>query len=145
MRSGLGKFHGQRIKSSLINMYATLKAWAKRVKQDTVMLWFARSHPGTPLLVKLLCILTVAYALSPIDLIPDFVPVLGLLDEMILLPFMIWLAVRMLPVQVVESCRAQAATWLDERQAKPRSYAGAIVILGLWAVGAYALWQWLSR
>jgi uncharacterized membrane protein YkvA (DUF1232 family) len=124
-------------------MYATLKAWAKRLKQDTVMLWFARRHPDTPLLAKLLCVLTVAYALSPIDLIPDFVPVLGLLDELILLPFMIWLAVRMLPSQVVDVCRAQAGEWLEQRRAKPRSYGGAILIVLLWVGVAYALWLWL--
>jgi uncharacterized membrane protein YkvA (DUF1232 family) len=124
-------------------MYATLKAWAKRLKQDTVMLWFARRHPDTPLLAKLLCILTVAYALSPIDLIPDFVPVLGLLDELILLPFMIWLALRMLPSKVVDACRAQAGEWLEQRGSKPRSYGGAILIVLLWVGIAYALWRWL--
>ena len=107
------------------------------------MLWFARRHPDTPLLAKLLCLLTVAYALSPIDLIPDFVPVLGLLDELILLPLMIWLAVRMLPAQVVDACRAQAGEWLEQRGAKPRSYAGAILIVLLWVGVAYALWRWL--
>jgi uncharacterized membrane protein YkvA (DUF1232 family) len=123
-------------------MRATLTAWAKRIKQDTVMLWFARRHPATPLMAKALCILAVAYALSPIDLIPDFIPVLGLLDELILLPAMIWLAVRLLPEQVVEFCRRQATQWLAERKAKPRSYTGAAVIVVLWLGVAYALWHW---
>lgn len=106
------------------------------------MLWFARRHPATPGLAKMICMLAVAYALSPIDLIPDFIPVLGLLDEVILLPAMIWLAVRLLPIQVVEECRRQAREWLEARKAKPRSYAGAIVIVLLWLVLAYGVWRW---
>lgn len=106
------------------------------------MLWFARSHPDTPLLAKLLCLLTVAYALSPVDLIPDFIPVLGLLDELVMLPAMIWLAVRMLPAQVIASCRAQAKEWLEQRHGKPRSYIGAVFIVLLWAACAYAVWRW---
>src|SRR5690606_23077404 len=86
-------------------MFATLAAWAKRVRQDTLMLWFARSHPATPMLAKILCMLAVAYALSPIDLIPDFIPVLVWLDELIVLPVLIWLAARLLPEDVVCSCR----------------------------------------
>jgi uncharacterized membrane protein YkvA (DUF1232 family) len=125
-------------------MYEKLKAWAKRIRQDTVMLWFARRHPRTPFAAKLLCVLTVAYALSPIDLIPDFVPVLGLLDELVVLPAMIWLAVRLLPEQVVNSCRRQADEWFNERKGKPRSYVGAAVILLIWLAVAYALWRWLS-
>lgn len=126
-------------------MRATLIAWAKQVKQDTVMLWFARRHPGTPMLAKIICMLAVAYALSPIDLIPDFIPVLGLLDEVILLPAMIWLAVRLLPAQVVHECRQQAREWLELRNAKPRSYVGAAAIIFLWVVLAYAVWQWFFQ
>ena len=108
------------------------------------MLWFARRHPDTPWLAKLLCLLTVAYALSPIDLVPDFVPVLGYLDDVILLPGMIWLAVRMLPRHVVDLCRAEAEQWLAERQAKPKSYMGAVMILGIWLIVGYASWRWLT-
>ncbi len=108
------------------------------------MLWFARSHPDTPLLAKGLCMLAVAYALSPVDLIPDFIPVLGLLDELILLPVLIWLAVRLLPEQVVAACRLQAEEWLQARHAKPRSYTGAVVIVLLWLGMAVVVWKWLS-
>lgn len=108
------------------------------------MLWFARRHPDTPLLAKCLCVLALAYALSPIDLIPDFIPVLGLLDELILLPAMIWLAVRILPMQVVIACRQEAGDWLEARNAKPRSYAGAVLIVMLWLTAAYLLWQMLQ-
>jgi len=126
-------------------MFATLAAWAKRVRQDTLMLWFARSHPATPMLAKILCMLAVAYALSPIDLIPDFIPVLGWLDELIVLPVLIWLAARMLPEEVVSSCRLQAKEWLRERHAKPRSYAGAGIIILLWLAAAIVVWRWFYQ
>lgn len=124
-------------------MRARLAAWAKRVKQDTVMLWFARRHPATPLLAKLICVLAVAYALSPIDLIPDFIPILGFLDELVLLPAMIWLAVRLLPDQVVLDSRELASAWLGAQKAKPRSYIGAVLIVLVWLLAAYWVWRWL--
>lgn len=121
---------------------AAVKNWAKRVKRDAVMLWFARTHPDTPLPAKLLCVFAVAYALSPIDLIPDFIPVLGYLDEVVLLPAMIWMAVRLLPVHVVQACRMEAERWMGEQKAKPTSYVGAIGIVLIWAGFIYLVWQW---
>jgi uncharacterized membrane protein YkvA (DUF1232 family) len=119
-----------------------IKDWAKRIKRDAVMLWFARSHPDTPFLAKGLCFFAVAYALSPIDLIPDFIPVLGYVDEVLLLPAMIWLAVRLLPGNVVQVCRRQAEDWMTEQNAKPTSYAGAILIVLVWATLVYLAWWW---
>ena len=72
----------------------TLKTWAKRIKRDGVTLWFAGKHPRTPWYAKALGLFVVAYALSPIDLIPDFIPVLGYVDDVILLPVLIWLTVK---------------------------------------------------
>jgi len=122
-------------------MLKTIKAWAKRIKRDAVTLWFARKHPQTPLLAKLLSAAAVAYVLSPIDLIPDFIPVLGYLDEVILVPLFIWGIVRLIPEPVVLSCRAQAEAWLQEQHARPVSYVGAAVIVALWALGGYLLWR----
>ena len=67
-----------------------LKNWAKQIKRDGVTLWFAGKHPATPWYAKALGVFVVAYALSPIDLIPDFVPVLGYVDDVLLLPGLIW-------------------------------------------------------
>ncbi len=120
----------------------SLKQWARRIKRDAVMLWFARRHPETPFFAKALCFIAVAYALSPIDLIPDFIPVLGLLDDALLLPALIWLAVRLLPEHVVRACRAQAEHWLNARQARPASYAGAAVIACVWLLAFYLAWRW---
>lgn len=115
--------------------------WAGRIKRDTLMLWFAQRHPDTPLLARALCFFAVAYALSPIDLVPDFIPVLGYLDELVLLPAMIWLAVRLLPAAVVEACRARAEQWMRERGRRPSSYFGAAFIAGAWLCAAYLCWR----
>ena len=125
-------------------MLQSVKSWAKRVKRDAVMLWFARSHPKTPLLAKILGFATVAYALSPIDLIPDFIPVLGYLDDVIIVPAMIWLVVQLLPVDVIDESRAKADAWMAEQHRKPASYMGALVIVLLWTLAGYYVWKWLA-
>ncbi|MDB5930599.1 MAG: hypothetical protein JWR60_2306 [Polaromonas sp.] len=125
-----------------MQIIASISQWARRLKRDALMLWFARSHPQTPWLAKAICMVTVAYALSPIDLIPDFIPVLGYLDDAILLPAMIWLAVRLLPQSVVDSCRLQAEQWISERQARPSSPAGAVAIILIWGVAAGLAAAW---
>ena len=122
-------------------MLESIRTWARRIKRDAVTLWFARKHPQTPLMAKLLSAAAVAYVLSPIDLIPDFIPVLGYLDEVILVPVFIWCIVRLIPEPVLLACRAQADAWLQERHAKPVSYVGAAIILSLWALGAYFIWR----
>jgi uncharacterized membrane protein YkvA (DUF1232 family) len=128
-----------------MSVIESITIWAKRVKRDAVMLWFARRHPETPFLVKGLCILAVAYALSPIDLIPDFIPVLGYLDEALLLPAMIWLAVRLLPQHVIQACRVEAEQWMASRKSRPKSYLGASAIVLVWLLAAFLCWRWLGR
>ncbi|MBO4120235.1 DUF1232 domain-containing protein [Cupriavidus gilardii] len=123
-------------------MFDTLRAWAARLRRDVLTLWFACRHPATPWLTRGLCALIVAYAFSPIDLIPDFVPVLGYLDEIVLLPALIWCALRTLPAPLADSCRAQAQCWLDERRGKPRSYWGAAIVVALWLAAALLAWRW---
>lgn len=94
------------------NAFTAISDRARRIKRDALMLWFARRHPDTPIVAKVLCVFAVAYALSPIDLIPDFIPVLGYIDDAILLPALIWMAIRLLPAHVIEACRAEAESWL---------------------------------
>ena len=119
-----------------------LKTWAKRLKRDGVTLWFAGKNPKTPWYAKALGVFVVAYALSPIDLIPDFIPVLGYVDDVLLLPGLIWLAVKLLPPAVLAQCRSQADEWMQTQGAKPSSRIGAVCIVLLWlAVGAAA---WLG-
>lgn len=120
---------------------ATLEQKAKLLRRDTLALWFAARDPRTPRLAKLVTALVVAYALSPIDLIPDFIPVLGLLDELVLLPLGIALALRLMPATVLADARARA----DMLAARPRSWLGATLIVLLWLAIASVCGWWLYR
>ncbi|MDB5799868.1 MAG: hypothetical protein JWL63_807 [Rhodocyclales bacterium] len=120
----------------------SLRQWARRLRRDALTLWFAWRNPGTPRLVKGVCVLVVAYALSPIDLIPDFIPVLGYLDDAIVLPALIWLALRMLPANVLHDSRSQAQAWIERHLRKPRMWAGAIAIVLIWAFILCLAWVW---
>ena len=120
----------------------TLRAWARRIKRDGLTLWFARSHPATPWHAKALGALVVAYALSPIDLIPDFIPVLGYLDDVILLPLLIWLTVRLLPPQVLADSRHQAEQWMAAQHRKPRSWVGGAGVVLIWVAAAVLIGWW---
>jgi len=125
-------------------IFQRIRQWASRIKRDAVTLWFAYRHPGTPWFAKLLSAFVVAYALSPIDLIPDFIPVLGYLDDVLLLPGLIWLSIRLIPADVLEECRQRADLWMKEQGAKPRSIAGAVLILAIWIGLGAALWAWFG-
>ena len=94
-----------------------IKVWAKKIKRDGVTLWFAVKNPDTPWYAKALGAFVVAYALSPIDLIPDFIPVFGYLDDVILLPSLIWLTIKMVPNHVLVICRDQADLWINSNGA----------------------------
>ncbi len=89
-------------------MFTKLKQWADHLKSETVTLYFAARDPRTPLHARLVVAAIVAYALSPIDLIPDFVPVLGYVDDLILIPIGIALAVRLIPEPILAECRERA-------------------------------------
>ena len=121
----------------------TLRTWAKRIKRDGVTLWFAGKHPKTPWYAKALGLFVVAYALSPIDLIPDFIPVLGYVDDVLMLPSLIWLTLQLLPPDVLTECRGQADVWMQTQGAKPRSMAGPVLVVALWLLVGSALWVWL--
>lgn len=126
-------------------VFDQLRRWAKGVKRDGVTLWFAGRHPSTPWYAKALGFFVVGYALSPIDLIPDFIPVLGYMDDVILLPALIWLAIRMIPVPVLDECRGQADEWIRASGSKPVSRVGAAVIVALWIAAGIGLGWWLFR
>ncbi len=125
-------------------MRQRLREWARALKCDVLALWLACRDPRTPVLVKILATLVVAYALSPIDLIPDFIPVLGYLDELMLLPAAIWLLRRLLPAPVLEQARRQASDWLARREPRPRSLLGAALIVTVWVVLLWVLWSWIA-
>lgn len=125
-------------------MLQTLRRWAKLLKGDIVALWFACRSPRTPWYAKAFAVLVVAYAFSPIDLIPDFIPVLGLLDDALLLPAGIWCALQLVPAPVMAESRQQAQAWLDARRPKPQNVFAAAVIVLLWILAAWLAWRWLA-
>ena len=109
-------------------------SWRARVaalKRETLALYLAARHPRTPWYARALVAAIVAYALSPIDLIPDFIPVLGLLDDVLLLPLGIGLALRLVPADVMAECRTRAATAFADGKPVSRSAAVAIVVVWL--------------
>ena len=95
-------------------------------------MWLAARDPRTPIAAKLLAGAVAAYALSPIDLIPDFIPVLGLLDDLLIVPAGIWLVVRLIPQALMADFRERACALAD----RPRSTAGLVFVLALWALVA---------
>ena len=125
-------------------MLARLRRWAAELRTQVVTLWFARRHPQTPWPAKLVAALVLAYALSPIDLIPDFIPVLGLVDDLLIVPAGIYLALRLIPPAVWADARREADAWIAERSQKPRSYAGAIIVIAIWIALAYLAWRMLA-
>jgi uncharacterized membrane protein YkvA (DUF1232 family) len=129
--------------SGLSRFKARLQGWARTLKRDVMTLWFCARHPGAPWWLRLLVVVLVAYALSPIDLIPDFIPLLGYLDDLLLLPLGIWLVVRLMPDAVLAECRKQAADWAQRNEARPVSRAAAAVVLLIWIALASATGYWL--
>lgn len=115
------------------------KDWSRRIKRDVVAVYFAARDPETPLAVRALAIVVAAYALSPIDLIPDFIPVLGYLDDLLIVPLGLVVVIRLLPPHVLASSRAKASVVLE----RPRSKAAAVVIVGVWLLCLAALTYWL--
>jgi uncharacterized membrane protein YkvA (DUF1232 family) len=109
-----------------------LRRWARVLKLEVVALWLAARDPLTPLGAKLVAGIVAAYAFSPIDLIPDFIPVLGYLDDLLLIPAGIWLALRLIPPDRLTAARAAAALVVD----RPVSRRAAIVIATIWIAGA---------
>ncbi len=121
-------------------MLAALKNRAKELKREVLALSFAYRHPRTPWVAKLIVAGVVAYALSPIDLIPDFIPVLGLLDDLILLPAGIALALRLIPAPVMAESRERAAGAEGSR-----SRLGAGIVFAVWLLALWLLWRFARR
>lgn len=120
---------------------ARMKQWARTIKRDVHALWLAARDPRTPWYAKVLALVVAAYALSPIDLIPDFIPVLGYLDDLMIVPFGIWLVVRLIPVELMQEHRATAA----QAASRPVSRAAAGMVVVLWLAAACLLLVWMSR
>lgn len=117
------------------------KRWAGALKRDVVALWIAARSPLTPLAARLAAGAVAAYALSPIDLIPDFIPVIGYLDDLLILPLGIALAARLIPPALFQRFRSEA----EARSGTPKSYVAAAIIALLWICTAMAAGAWAWR
>ena len=114
-----------------------IKTWAVTIKRDVVALWLAARDPRVPWYAKAAATAVAAYALSPIDLIPDFIPVLGYLDDLLIVPLGILLVVKLIPAELMEEFRREAA-----RHDRPVSRTGLALVVALWVAAALAL-AWL--
>jgi uncharacterized membrane protein YkvA (DUF1232 family) len=122
------------------SLRARLTTWAKTLKTEIAALAIAARDPRLPWPAKALALATIAYALSPIDLIPDFVPVLGFLDDLVVVPAGIWLTLRLVPAEVMAEARTRATENALDR-AKGRT--AAAVIVSIWIASALAAALWL--
>lgn len=113
-----------------------LKRWARNVNRDVVALWIAARSPKTPPLPKVVAALVAGYALSPIDLIPDFIPILGYVDDLILVPLGIAWVVWLIPHSLMTEFRAEASLRIN----RPTSRVAAIVVIAIWLFMAVVCW-----
>ena len=124
---------------------ARLRQWAGALKRESLAVYIAARDPRTPWYAKALGALVIAYALSPIDLIPDFIPVLGYLDDLLIVPLGLALALRMIPTEVMQSARQQA----EREQDSPTATLGAMLVVLVWLLVAggmaAAAWLWFAE
>jgi uncharacterized membrane protein YkvA (DUF1232 family) len=113
-------------------MLSRFKIWARTLKTDAHAVYFAARDPRVPWVAKAVAIAVAAYALSPLDLIPDFIPILGYLDDLIIVPLGIWLVVALIPEDVMADCRIKARA----ASQRPTSTAGMVAIIILWIASA---------
>lgn len=122
-------------------MIASLRKWAKSLKQQTLVVYHVARDPRTPWFARVLALAVAAYALSPIDLIPDFIPILGCLDELVIVPLGLMLVLRLTPGEVLAAARIKAERAAD----RPVSRGMAAVIVGIWTFAAVVLGVWAWR
>lgn len=115
------------------------KSLGHRIRVEAHTVWLAVRDPRTPLLAKLVGLLVAAYAFSPIDLVPDFIPILGLLDDALLIPAGVWLFARMVPPTLMAEHRATA----EAAATRPVSRWGIAIVLALWALAALLVYEFL--
>lgn len=120
----------------------TWRQQIQKLKQETYAIYIACKDPRVPWYARLLAGVVVAYAFSPIDLIPDVIPVIGYLDDLILVPLGIALVVKMIPPHVLQDCREKAATAMAE--GKPTNWTAAIIVVVLWFMLGIATVFWLK-
>ncbi|WP_345977687.1 DUF1232 domain-containing protein [Sulfurimonas sp. HSL3-7] len=123
-------------------MMTKIKQWAVALKHNVYALYLAYHHKDVPIVAKVVAVIVVAYALSPIDLIPDFIPVIGYLDDFLLVPLGIALAIWLIPEAVWKECKEKAKE--STLTSLPRSKAAAVVVIGIWILTAILLIQLIN-
>lgn len=113
-----------------ITYFEKLKVRANQLKTETAALYLAYKRPEVPWYAKFFAIIVVGYALSPIDLIPDFIPILGYLDDLILIPIGISVAIKLIPEEIMNECRSQATELFKDK--RPKSYLAVAIIILIW-------------
>lgn len=116
-----------------------LRNWARAVKRDVLALWIAARDPRTPWHAKALAMAVAAYAFSPIDLIPDFIPVIGYLDDLVVVPLGVMLAIRMIPSELMDEFRKETAA----AEGRPISRVAAVFIVLVWLACVVWFVRWL--
>jgi uncharacterized membrane protein YkvA (DUF1232 family) len=122
-----------------MDLTTSIKEFAWRIKRDVMTVYFAARDSNTPMAVRVLALAVAAYALSPVDLIPDFIPVLGYLDDLVLVPLGILLIIKLLPPEVLATSRTKA----EAVATRPNSILAAALIIGMWVLCALAFAYWL--
>jgi uncharacterized membrane protein YkvA (DUF1232 family) len=110
-----------------------LKHWAREMKLEALTVWYISKNPETPWYVRLFALLLVAYAFSPIDLIPDFIPVIGYLDDLVIVPAGVYLLLRITPEIVISDSRVRARAHVAARSSKPTSKLGIFLAVVVWS------------
>jgi len=124
--------HSVKKRSENSSLFQKIREKVNALKRDLMSLWFAYQDKRTPWYAKLWAAGVVGYAFSPIDLIPDFIPILGYLDDAIILPIGIFIAIRLIPKDVLSESRIKAQIWFDNNKGKPKNWVVAALILLLW-------------
>lgn len=116
-----------------------LKRWAGEMKVEALTVWYISQNPETPWYVRIFGLLLIAYAFSPIDLIPDFIPLIGYLDDLVILPAGVYLLLRITPEDLISEARERARAHVTARTSKPTSKLGIFLAIVLWSVAILGL------
>ena len=123
-------------------VFERLRQWARPLKRDVLALYLAARDPRVPWYAKAVAACVAVYALSPIDLIPDFIPILGYLDDLVIVPLGIWVAIRLIPPFILEEHRHAA---IARHQPRPQRWVGVAIILSLWGLAGGVMIWWLMH
>jgi uncharacterized membrane protein YkvA (DUF1232 family) len=142
-RPGIRQIASERVIWDMAGLSARVKDWARAMKRDVIALWYGMRDPRVPWHAKAVAACVVAYALSPIDLIPDFIPVLGYVDDLVVVPLGVLFAVKLIPPDLMRELRARASA----HTSRPTSRAGAVLIVAIWIALAVVvgIWLWPGR